>query len=224
MVTEFNFIRLEEVLSRITRHPLLQDLSYEAGVQYTVDFIRTMGIPKTYIEKSDCICINNYRAILPCDLVQIIQVKKDNQYLTHMSSSKFDRNKDLSYKTQGNIIYTSFKEGNIEIYYRAIPIDENGVPLIPDHPIFLKALELYIKKEWFTILFDLGKIHHQILQNTQQEYAFKAAQCNNLFIIPSVAEMQTITNMFNKMLPSNKEFERGFKTLGRREELKKNYG
>lgn len=227
MVTEFNYIRLEEILSRVLRHPLMQDMTYEAGVQYTVDFLQTVGIPQTFIEKHACINIKNYRALMPCDLIQIIQVKdnKSNKYLKSMSSSIYDKdNNNLTYKTQGNVLYTSFKEGNVEIYYKAIPIDENGVPLIPDNPVFLKALELYIKKEWFTILFDVGKINQNILQNTQQEYAFKVAQCNNMFIIPSVSEMQTITNMFNQLLPNTRQFEKGFKNLGVREELKKSYG
>lgn len=217
MVNEFNFIRLEEVLSRILRHPLMQSMDYETGIQYTVDFLQTVGYPQTYIEKHKCLEVCDYRALLPCDLIQILQVKdtKSERYLTSMSSSVYDKSKNnLTYKTQGSIIYTSFKEGNIEVYYKAIPIDENEVPLIPDHPIFLKALELYIKKEWFTILFDTGVINQGVLQNTQQEYAFKVAQCNNLFVIPSVSEMQTITNMLNNMLLSNKQFEQGFKRLG----------
>lgn len=217
MVTEFNYTRLEELLSRVLRHPLMQDMSFESGIQYTIDFLQTIGFPQLFIEKHNSLEIKEYRTILPEDLVQIIQVKdtKSNKYLRSMSSSIYDSNKDSNtYKVQGNILYTSFKKGNIEIYYKAVPIDENGSPLIPDHPIFLKALELYIKKEWFTILFDMGKINQQILQNTQQEYAFKVAQCNNMFIIPSVSEMQTITKMLNNVLSNRKHFETGFKNLG----------
>ena len=227
MVTEYKYVRLEEVISRVLRHPLLQDMDYETGIQYTVDFLQTVGFPQTYIDKQACLDIKDYRAILPCDLIQIDQVKdtKSKQYLISMSSNAFNKSKNnLTYKTQGNIIYTSFKEGSIEIFYKAIPIDVNDVPLIPDHPIFLKALELYIKKEWFTILFDMGKINQNVLQNTQQEYAFKVAQCTNMFIIPSVSEMKTITNMLNKLLPDTRQFENGFKGLGVKEELRKNYG
>lgn len=217
MVTEFNYTSIEEVLDRVLRHPLLQEMTYEAGIQYTIDFLRTVGFPQTYIEKQACVEIKEYRAELPKDLIQILQVKntKSNIYLKSMSSSVYDTNKNNNtYKTQGNIIYTSFKEGNIEIFYKAIPIDEYEIPLIPDHPVFLKALELYIKKEWFTVLFDLGKIHQNILQNTQQEYAFKVAQCTNMFIIPSVSEMKTITNMLQQTLNTNKHFSNGFKNLG----------
>lgn len=219
MVNEFNFIRLEEVLSRIMRHPLMKDLSYEDGIQYTVDFLQTVGFPKMFISKQACIEIEEFRAVLPPDLVQIEQIKnnQDNTYLKSMSSNIFDRDTNTqTYKVQGNILFTSFKEGHLDVFYKAIPIDDDNTPLIPDHPIFLKALELYIKKEWFTILFDLGKINHQILSNTQQEYAFKVAQCTNMFIIPSVSEMETITNMLNRALHSNKHFDQGFKNLSTR--------
>jgi len=33
-------------------------------------------------------------------------------------------------------------------------VDENGFPLILDNPVYLRALESFIKKEVFTILFD----------------------------------------------------------------------
>ena len=97
-------------------------------------------------------------------------------------SGPVDRNQERgesTFKTLGRVIYTSFKDGNIQIAYKAIPVDDEGLPMLPDNPIFLKALELYIKKEWFTILFDLGKIQPAVLNNTQQEYAFKAGQCNS---------------------------------------------
>ena len=89
--------------------------------------------------------------------------------------------------------------------------------MIPDNSIFLKALELYIKKEWFTIQFDMGKIAPAVLQNVQQEYAWKVGQLNTEFILPSVSEMEAISNMMNQLLPRTNEFRKGFKPLGNRE-------
>lgn len=57
------------------------------------------------------------------------------------------------------------KDGEIEIAYRAIAVDEDGYPLIPDRSPFTRALELYIKKQCFTILFDLGKINQAVYSN-----------------------------------------------------------
>lgn len=225
MWSEFNYTKIQNVLDRLLRHPLLQDLSLEAAVQYTVDFLGIIGLPKSYEDKIASIEINNYRGVLPCDIVAINQVKHGNNYLQGMSDT-FGKcynklNSPESFKTQGNIIYTSFKEGNIDVSYKAIPVDEHGFPLIPDNSIFLKTLELYIKKEWFTILFDLGKINNAVLQNTQQEYAFKVGQLRNEFIIPSVSEMEAITNMLNTLIPRVNEFSKGFRTLGNKEYINK---
>lgn len=226
MWSEFNYINIREILSRIMRHPLLTDLNLEAAIQYTLDFIACMGLPKTYIDKYEVIDIKEYRGKLPCDCVLINQVREcsTGTCLISMSDSfNGTRHEDKSiksFKTQGCMIYTSFKEGQVEISYKAIPIDKDGFPLLPDNAVFLKTLELYIKKEWFTILFDLGKISPAVLQNTQQEYAFKAGQCNNEFMIPSVSEMEGITNILNQLVPRVNEFNKGFRHLSDKEYIK----
>lgn len=84
----------------------------------------------------------------------------------HMSDVKHE-SPDYTYKIQGSVIYTSLKEGTIEISYRAIAVDDEGYPLIPDKSSFTRALELYIKKQCFTILFDLGKINQAVYANVQ---------------------------------------------------------
>lgn len=226
MVSEFNYISIKEILSRLLKHPLLQDLSTEAAIQYTLDFISCMGLPNIYADKVTTICIDNFRGILPCDLIAINQVRlarngvclramTDNFNGTHSEDKG-----ELSFKTQGSVIFTSFKTGDIEISYKAIPTDDGGLPLLPDNPVFLKTLELYIKKEWFTILFDMGKISSAVLQNTQQEYAFKAGQCNNEFMIPSVSEMEAFTRMYNTLIPRVNEFSKSFRHMGDREYIK----
>jgi hypothetical protein len=51
-------------------------------------------------------------------------------------------------------MFTSFTNGKVKVSYKAIPVDENGFPLIPDNPTYLSALEQFIKVQVFTILFD----------------------------------------------------------------------
>lgn len=230
MTNNVSFINIREVLSRITRHPLMTDIGLEAAIQYTLDFIAAMGLPKIYTDNLADIEIKDYRAMLPCDLVSIIQVrlKRTKECLRYMTDSfggygtkEDDTRGEHTYKTQGRVIYTSFKEGHIQIAYKAIPVDEEGLPMLPDNPIFLKALELYIKKEWFTILFDMGKIQPAVLNNTQQEYAFKAGQCNSEFTIPSPSEMESISGIINQMIPRVNEFKRGFRDLGNKEYMRR---
>ena len=128
---------------------------------------------------------------------------------------------ELSFKTQGRIIYTSFPEGCVEIAYKAIPVDEDGYPLLIDNENYLAALEAYIKKQVFTVKFETGKISQGILQNAQQEYAFLAAELKGEFTIPSVSEFEAISRSLTAMIPRMREFDNGFRNLGDREYLRR---
>lgn len=220
MVTNYDYVNIREILSRILRHPLLQDLSLEAAIQYTVDFFHILGLPTTYIDRIETLKVEDYRCALPVDLISINQVMFNSICVRSMTDTFVTKSSNYTFKVQGRVLYTSFKEGDIEISYKAIPVDEEGYPLLPDESTFLRALELYIKKQWFTILFDMGKINQAVLQNTQQEYAFAVGACNNTYTIPSVNEMESITNMMNQLIPRFNEFRNGFKGLGNKEHLK----
>jgi hypothetical protein len=225
MITEYSYINIKEILSRLLRHPLLQNITLEQVVQYTIDFIGTLGMPKMYVDKVETLQVKDYRTILPCDAIIINQVRtKEGVYLQSMTST-FNPEYNNSYtkptfKTQGQILYTSFKEGEIEVSYKAIPIDKDGYPLLIDNPIFLRALESYIKKEVFTILFDMNKIQGAVLQNTQQQYAWLAGQMRSEFSIPSLSEMESIKNSWRTLIQRTNEFNTGFDSLNNQEFIK----
>ena len=255
MVKEIRYTSIKRVLDNLHDHPMLGDLTLEQAVRYTVRFIELNGMPKLFEDKIDQVEIHDFRGVLPCDLISIVQVKdcRSGICLRAMTDS-FPRGMHdcpgkpehshypkpnvegeyspfwmprgyhldgPTFKTQGRVIYTSFPEGVVEIAYKSIPVDDDGFPLLIDNETYLAALEAYIKKQVFTVKFDTGKITSGVLQNAQQEYAFLAGQLSSEFIIPSISEMQSITNMINSMIPRITEFDRGFKTLGNREYIKK---
>ena len=228
------YISIKVILDSLLHHPLLQDLTLERAVAYAVDFIRIVGMPPIFKEKTEEIEIRDYRGALPCDFYEMIQVRTNHykcghyvggvfRYSTddfHMSGHKHQQ-PEFTYKIQGRVIYTSIKEGDIEIAYRAIVVDEEGYPLIPDKSPFTRALELYIKKQCFTILFDLGKINQAVLTNVQQEYAWAVGQAQSDLIRPTIDEMQSITNAFNTLLPRVNEHSKGFITDGSMEKIRR---
>ena len=233
MIKEYNYINIREALSRVLKHPLLQDITLEQAVQYTIDFIGIFGMPKLYQDKEEVLHIEDFRAKLPCDLISINQIKecKTGVCLRSMTDNfmpreHYDRSagykipQELSFKTQGQVLYVSFKTGDVSISYKAIPVDKDGFPLLIDNPVFLKALEAYIKREAFTILFDMGKITPAVLQNTQQQYAFLAGQLQSEFTIPSISEMESIKNSWCTLIQRTSEFTTGFKNNGDKEYIK----
>lgn len=222
---------IKVIIDKIMRHPLLQDVTLETVVDYTIDFMRIVGVPQMFEEKVELLEVQNYRVELPCDYYQMnqIRIKDPNgnnigvfRYTTdtfHMGST-IPEYSDYTYKIQGNIIYTSIREGIIEISYQAISTDNEGYPLIPDNSSFTRAVEAYIKKQHFTILFDLNKISGQSLQQAQQDYAWAVGDCETEFNRLSLDKAESFYNSWRTLLIRPSEHKSGFAYNGSQEKLK----
>lgn len=224
---------IRRILDRIMRHPMMRDIPFETAVEYTVDFIGLLGTPALYDEKTAVIPVCNWKGELPCDFVEMIQVRvapasgvSDSRVHTpvyrysghsfHMSDAKPD-NGGLTYKTQGMVIFTSTKDTPVEIAYRAFAVDEEGYPLLPDNASFLRGLECYIKLQWFTMLFDMGKINANVLSNAQQEYCWAVGDAQSEFSRLDLDKAETLFNSFATLLPRNNEHWKAFFNNGSRE-------
>lgn len=216
------YISIKVVLDNILEHPMLKDVSLERAINHTVHFMRIVGCPNIFIEKSAIVHIENYRGSMPCDFDEIIQVRtkvdgsgnyKVLRHTTdnfHMSEDK-QHSFDNTYKIQGGVIFTSFKEGDIEIMYRAILVDDEGMPLIPDNSSFIRALEAYIKKKYFTVLFDLGKIAPGVYNNVLQEYAWAVGDCQTEFNRLTLDKAESLYASWRSLIVDNKLHSKGFK-------------
>lgn len=258
MIKEIRYTSINRVLDELMRHPMLQDLTLEQVVSYTISFIGLNGLPQLYQDKIENVEIKDFRGLLPCDLISIIQVKDtktdvclrsmtdnfskglqgrpsqgeckdpmnnmrgDNPYSDDWYIPEAHRfMEEPAFKTQGRVIFTTFPQGKVTVAYKAIPVDENGFPLLIDNAVYLEALKAYIKQEMFTIKFDMGNLAAGVLQNAKQEYCWKAGQLNSELTIPSISEMESIARAFNTMIPRMREFNNGFRNLGNREYLRK---
>lgn len=252
MVTNIQYTNIRRVLDDITEHPLLRDVTLEQVVRHTVRFISLHGYPSLYQDKIATVDIKDFRGLLPCDLVSVIQVKdldsciclrsmtdtftpglrqkpmmeKPHKDLLNNIQGEYipprkESMEELTFKTQGRIIFTSFPEGRVEIAYKAIPVDEDGFPLLIDNETYLNALEAYIKKQVFTVKFDIGKIQSGVLSNAQSEYSWAAHLLQSEMTTPSLDEMESMTRYLNTMIKPTREFDSGFKSLGNREYIRR---
>ena len=250
MVKEVQYTSVRRVLDDLLDHPLLSDLTLEQVVRHTLRFMNLHGFSKLYQDREADVEIKDFRGVLPCDLVSIIQVKdcktgiclrsmtdsfipglspfheKHNNYGKTEEDEKPRRMhrfylEEMTFKTQGQIIYTSFPEGAVRVAYKAIPVDEDGFPMVVDNENYLAALEAYIKKQVFTVKFDIGKLSAQILRNAQIEYGDLASQLIEEFQTPSVSEMESISRMITTLIPKVREFDKGFVHSGDRQYLRR---
>lgn len=230
MVKEVRYINIREILSRVLKHKLLQDFTFEQAIQYVLDFIGLFGFPDFYEHKEALIDICDYKGELPCDLIEIEMIVdcKTNMPLRSMTGvfnpgGKYYNHlrQEPQFKTQGRVLFVSFPEGAVKMAYKAIPVDEEGYPLLIDNSKYLKCLELYIKCQLFGDLFEEGKINERVLSHAEQEYSWAAGQLSEEFKIPSEAEAQSITNILNQMIVRKDDFYNRYERLGNKEFWKK---
>lgn len=231
MVKEIKYTSIQRVLDDLLEDAHMENLTLEQVIKYTVRFINKHGYPRFYQDKQAEVEIHQFRGVLPCDLINIIQVKdcKSGLCMRSMTDTFTPDEEPLrptipheaSWKTQGTIIYTSFPEGKVEIAYKATPVDDDGFPMLIDNESYLDALEAYISMKVIRNKFRQGKIPAAVYQDAQQEYAVAAREFMTEMTTPSYSEMESMTRYFNSLIPRLHEFERGFRHLGDRQIIRK---
>ena len=67
---ETNGISIKIILDKLLRHPLLRDLTLETVVDLTIDFMRIVGTPKMFIEKTEI--LNAKRKVSGADTYKLV--------------------------------------------------------------------------------------------------------------------------------------------------------
>lgn len=222
---------IRRIMDRLMRNKLMKDIPFEAVVEHTVDFISLLGVPALYNEKTAKVKITNWRGQLPCDFEQMIQVRESvgksgipaatyraSGHSFHMSPDKPNGIVGgFTYKIQGMFIFTSVKDTEIEIAYRAFAIDEEGYPLLPDNASFLRGLESYIKMKHFEMKFEEGTLPEAVMERADREYAWAVGDAASEFARLSLDEAETLFNSFKTLLPRNNQHWKEFFTNGAKE-------
>lgn len=220
------YISIRQVLDDLLADDMMKGLSLERAVNYAAEFMQIVGMPAEFENKVEKVEITNWRGKLPCDLYEIVQVKDPKGFAYITAEGNFsNRNHPemypaFTYKVKGDIIFTSTKETDVLVSYLAIKVDDYGFPLVPENAAYVRALELYIQKRYFTILFNSSKIPQQVLANTQQEYAFYVGQAQSGLVRPSLDKMESMKNTWTTLIPKMYKHADGFKTVNTPEILK----
>lgn len=137
----------------------------------------------------------------------------------HMSPDKPDGSRFglYTYKLQGNCIFTSTKDQDLEISYMAYCVDDEGLPLIPDNVEFLRGLELYIKQQWYGPKFDEGKISQAVMERLDREYAWAVGAAQSEFARLDLDKAETLFNAINTLLPRRRQHMIGYASMGAKE-------
>ena len=222
------YITVNELLGELKDHPMLEDLTLERVITYAVEFCRKWGTNVLFDEKTITLKAEDYRVVLPCDFYELVGVRDHCSQINYRYSTdvfhympdevyktKFTmvNHEMLTYKLNGNVIFLSTKDNEVDVAYQAIASDDNGYPLIYDDATYIQALKDYIKLKRYEVLFDTGRIAQAVLQNTQQQYGFSARVLRNHMAMITPDKAESIANILNNMIIHRGQY-RGYKHIG----------
>jgi hypothetical protein len=126
------------------------------------------------------------------------------------------------YKLNNDYIFTNFKNGFVEMSYKAYPVDEMGMPMVPDNIKFIKAVEWYLisridYKRWRTTR---NPSDEKMWLYSDKEYLWYAQSARSAAHMPSLAMMESIKRMMLRSIPKINEFRTGFKNTNTQEQRK----
>lgn len=233
------YVSVKTIMNRLLANPNMEGLQESDIVMYITDAMLLIGAPMSYLDKVETIEITDYRAELPCDILYIQQTRRispNGQDIAPMRYASdtfhtayhevgspdlrpFSGREDTTYTLNNGVIYTNFKDGLIQMSYKALPTDEAGFPLIPDNIKFIRAVEEYIKMQWYRIQWELGKIPDKIFQNSQQEYTWAVGAAQTAGQMMSIDQAETFRAAFSRMLLNPTSGRRAFSDFGQQEQF-----
>lgn len=118
---------------------------------------------------------------------------------------------ELSYTLNNNYIFTNFKEGEVEIAYRAYPCDPDGYPLIPDDVSYLKAMKSYIAERIGFKLWMQDKLRGDKYQMLKQDRDWYLGKAKTSGLMPSTLdEFESWKNQTLRLMPIVTQHRNGF--------------
>jgi hypothetical protein len=230
-----NYKSLGSVVWKIMKNPLATELAYEECAEYALEFIKLLGAPVVYENKTIVLNLETYKAELPCDLLYINGVRYLTSELTksggialreatniyHLDPNEFRNDSEFTYSIQKGIIFTSRENGCVQIAYTAIATDEYGYPLIPDYETFIIAMEYYILSRYLEPLWLMGKITDKAFEYIQQKRYFYTPSAFTGLQMPGVDKMESLMNTINRLIINTSNHKNFFKNAGEKEIIRK---
>lgn len=126
------------------------------------------------------------------------------------------------YKINNGYIYTNFKYGFVEMSYKAYPLDEFGMPMIPDDIRYIKAVETYLiaridYKRW---RMSRSATDERVFNHSETESLWYIMSARSKSKVPSIDMMESIKNMVLRSVIKLNEHKSNFKNSDNIEQRK----
>lgn len=220
----YKTVSAKQIVAKIHRDIGLEDLNYTADIiEWCGEALEFIGSGTQLVRKQAELEVANHKTPLPEDFVQLIQLKFKNDdmgwiFLKYNPTSfnphfpegeNWNSNIRETYSLNPDYILFDFEEGAVEISYMAMPVDNDGFPLVPDNQYFREALFWYC---FFKIQLRgyIPKGRNIDIEFALNQWRFYCTAARNKANYPDIGQYQRFADIWVGLIPPKRLFEKGF--------------
>lgn len=224
----FNTVSCRMVLAKIARDYRPKDDGWVLDcVEWMAEALGLIGAYTQYARKTKDLVIEDHKARLPSDLVQIEQVgymdptlssteQVPSEPLRYAGSTMYRGMHSLgagalvgnaakTYTLSPPYIHTEMEQGFVRVSYLGTPVDEDGWPLIPDEPNFHQALSFYCLRQMMLGGFKpaLEDLRFEVVDRLWQRYC---GQARDSATFPSLDQMEALKRSWVSLVTDSDKY------------------
>ena len=233
-----DYTTVEEILERLySKIDYDQEVDFGMFLEWVADALDIIGTIPMYQECQIELEIENYRAKLPCNMIQIHSVydKRRGEPLiastgafhpplhiepdTTVSDSNNFKAFTPFYAVKAGYIYPGYNEGEVIINYYSIPTDDHGYPLIPNDTKVKNAIVSYVAYKIGYRMYFKQTLPQVLFLQLEKDWCFDREIARHESIIPqSIDEWESWKNQVLKLIPEVNHHYTGLSGLARPEQ------
>lgn len=124
---------------------------------------------------------------------------------------------DLQYSIKPGYIMTNAPCGYLKLSYSAIPMDEDGYPLVPDKASFMEAIYWYITMKLKYPEYLNGTLRRDVYYDIRNSWNFYCRQAYAEALMPNEDGLESIKNSWNKLVPEIMDHSTFYSHTGERQ-------
>lgn len=225
------YVSSKELIAKIMTDLGLQgDTNISNLVEWIGECLEHMDVTMSYVQDVVTLNVKNYRAKLPCHFhlpvpsgivvngVSYSHALNGNQKVYHKEPTGTPKSEG-TYSIQWPWLVLPVQECKVTVYFYAYPVDEEGMPLIPDHILCRETVVLFVLQKMKFSEMASGKCSFNEWKAFEQEWGNKSDRAKSVLSFPSPDKMQSIGAMWNRMIPRIQDFHQMGINSNQREEL-----
>ena len=210
----YKLVSIKRLISKVFRDTKLTDDSaiYDM-IEWAAEAMGFIGVGAIFNNRSDTFQVKDYVTGIPCQLEQIIGIKYCGKELVHMTG-EFDTLGHYmktgnthgttmlnGYKPENGYLLYNFREGEVEISYTMIAVDNEGYPLIVDNVSVLEAISRYIVYKMNYGKYLSGTMDVRLFSKLENDWRLYCGQAKGALNSPSISELTNIKNIWLAKIP-----------------------